>query len=201
MLETLTHIFIFIFIMITCTTLLFVLCSVLTPALCCNWLKHYHHHSNNSLTLIRLMGGPLMDVMSPVPFPYKFYKDIRNTNEVKTQLVFVRDSLKHIFELYHRGNLSSVAWDTNHTHPFLQSIHRQTDELSQCVSKHITLQLLLVFSLQLPLYLIPNEQIYCMYRDVVITPVLFVQGWSSGSWELIRKETKRHLDHLDLLVV
>uniref|UniRef100_A0A3Q1IY77 Uncharacterized protein n=1 Tax=Anabas testudineus TaxID=64144 RepID=A0A3Q1IY77_ANATE len=168
--------------MITCTTLLFVLCSVLTPALCCNWLKHYHHHSNNSLTLIRLMGGPLMDVMSPVPFPYKFYKDIRNTNE--TQLVFVRDSLKHIFELYHRGNLSSVAWDTNHTHPFLQSIHRQTDELSQCVSHTQR----------------ADRRLRKYYRRLA-KKTLYHTGWSSGSWELIRKETKRHLDHLDLLVV
>lgn len=35
---------------------------------------------------------------------------------------------------------------------------------------------------------------------VVLTVVLCVQGGSAASWEVIRKETKAHLDLLDLLV-
>uniref|UniRef100_A0A3B4WSS9 Uncharacterized protein n=1 Tax=Seriola lalandi dorsalis TaxID=1841481 RepID=A0A3B4WSS9_SERLL len=138
MLETLTlstaHIFIFItFIMISWTSLL-VLCSVLSPALCCDWLRHYGHYSNISLTLIRLMGGQLTEQDSPVSFPYKFYKHIRNS-EVRSKVVFIRDSLVQISDLYRHDNLSSVTWDMDNTNRFRMSIDRQIDGLNTCVSE------------------------------------------------------------------
>uniref|UniRef100_A0A3B4Y0P7 Immunoglobulin V-set domain-containing protein n=2 Tax=Seriola lalandi dorsalis TaxID=1841481 RepID=A0A3B4Y0P7_SERLL len=118
--------------MISWTSLL-VLCSVLSPALCCDWLRHYGHYSNISLTLIRLMGGQLTEQDSPVSFPYKFYKHIRNS-EVRSKVVFIRDSLVQISDLYRHDNLSSVTWDMDNTNRFRMSIDRQIDGLNTCVS-------------------------------------------------------------------
>ncbi|KAI3359466.1 hypothetical protein L3Q82_013768, partial [Scortum barcoo] len=119
--------------MFSWTGLLFVLCGALTPVLCCDWLRHYGHISNASLTLIQLMGGQLTKQESPVSFPYKLYTRIRNA-EVESQLVFIRDSLEQISDLYLHNNHSSVTWDTNKMEHFLMSIHRQTDGLKGCVS-------------------------------------------------------------------
>ncbi|XP_071319983.1 interferon a3-like isoform X2 [Trachinotus anak] len=186
MLETLTlstdHIFIFItFIMISWTGL-FILCSVLSPALCCDWLRHYGHYSNISLTLIRLMGGQLTEEESPVSFPYKLYKHIRNT-EVGSQVVFIRDSLVQISDLYRHDNLSFVTWDTDNTNRFRMSIDRQIDSLNTCVRT--------------------NKQVDNSLRNYyrrLRARTLNRTGGSPGSWELIRKETQLHLEQLDLLV-
>ncbi|KAM3863748.1 interferon phi 1 [Diretmus argenteus] len=109
----------------------FLICSFTSSVLCCDWLRHYGHHSNNSLVLLDQM--------------------------VESRLVFIRDSLELIGGLYLHGNLSSVTWDTTKIEHFLLSIYRQTDGLNSC-------------------------------------------GSSTASWELIRKETKFHLQQLDLLV-
>ncbi|GAA6214732.1 interferon a3-like isoform X1 [Lates japonicus] len=93
-------------------------------------------------------GDPLTTEESKVSFPYRLYKDIRNT-EVESRLVFIRDSLELILNLYHHDNRSSVAWDTDKMDRFLMSVDRQIDGLNTCVSKQTTLQLLSVFPLQL----------------------------------------------------
>uniref|UniRef100_A0A665WNG7 Interferon a3-like n=1 Tax=Echeneis naucrates TaxID=173247 RepID=A0A665WNG7_ECHNA len=150
---------------------LLVLCSTLSPALCCDWLRHYGHYSNMSLSLLRLMGGQVTEQESPVPFPYRFYISIRTT-EVRSQVVFVRDSLVQIADLYRHGNLSSVTWDTDRTNGFRMSLDRQIDEL-----RTLTVAL-----------------------SVALTVVLCLQGGGSAYWQLIRKETQLHLEQLDLLV-
>ncbi|XP_039973841.1 interferon a3-like [Xiphias gladius] len=161
---------------------LFVLCSVLSPALCCDWLRHYGHHSNISLTLIRLMGGQLTEQESPVSFPYRLYRRIRNT-EVESQLVFIRDSLDQIFNLYHHENLSSIIPNTDKTNRFLMSIDRQREGLNTCVSTTK-----------------PADSKLSKYYRRLVTSTLYRTGGSTVSWELIRKETKMHLDQLELLV-
>uniref|UniRef100_A0A7N9AWX2 Interferon a3-like n=1 Tax=Mastacembelus armatus TaxID=205130 RepID=A0A7N9AWX2_9TELE len=167
--------------MMSCIRLFFILCSVLTPALCCDW-RHYRRYSNNSLTFIRLMGGPLTKEKSPVPFPEKLNKLIRNA-EVETKLVFIRDNLKEIAHLYHHGNRSSVTWDTHTTTKFLTNIDRQIEELNTCVSTNKT----------------ADHRLRKYYKRLV-TRILGHTGGSTSSWELLRKETKLRLDHLDLLV-
>uniref|UniRef100_A0A8D3AJ02 Uncharacterized protein n=1 Tax=Scophthalmus maximus TaxID=52904 RepID=A0A8D3AJ02_SCOMX len=114
-------------------TSIFVLCSVLTPALCCNWLRHYIYYSNVSLTHLRRMGDQLTEQESPVSFPYRLYTRIRNT-EVESQLVFIRDSLDRISDLYRHDSLSSVTWDTDTTHHFRMSVGKMIDGLNTCVS-------------------------------------------------------------------
>nr|QTY39053.1 IFNh [Lateolabrax japonicus] len=175
--------------MFSWTGLLFVLCGALTPALCCDWLRHYGHLSNASMTLIQLMGGQLTEQESPVPFPYKLYRQIRNA-EVKSQLVFIRDSLELISDLYLQNNFSSVPWDTVKTEHFLMGIHRQIEELSTCVSTNRS---------ELEPTQRPGSKLKRYYRRLE-TSTLHRTGGSAASWEVIRKETKAHLDLLDLLV-
>ncbi|KAM8844065.1 interferon phi 1 [Spinachia spinachia] len=162
------------------SVLVFLLCSAATPGLCCNWLQHYGHLSNWSLTLVQTMGDRLTDQESPVSFPYRLYQRIRNQT-VRTQLVFIRDSLELMAGLYHHNNRSSVTWDTDKMEHFLGIIHRQTDGLNRCLSTQKG----------------GNRSLRSYYRRLQHT--LYSTGGSPASWELIRKETKLHLDQLDQL--
>ncbi|XP_054463151.1 interferon phi 1 [Anoplopoma fimbria] len=169
--------------MIIWTCLLaFLLCIAGTPVLCCDCLRHYGHLSNASLTLVQTMGGQLTDQESPVPFPYKLYKYIRNA-KVDKQLVFIRDSLELIAGLYRHDNLSSITWDTDKTEHFLMILHRQEDELKSCVSTH-------------------SRKVSALrkYYRKLNKSTLYRTGGGPASWEIIRKETKKHLVQLDLLV-
>ncbi|XP_040919140.1 interferon phi 1 [Toxotes jaculatrix] len=161
---------------------LFVLCGILNPILCCDWLKQYHHYSNISLTSILLMGGELTEEESPVSFPYRLYRQIRNT-EVESQLAFIRNSFELILGLYRHGNFSSLTWDTEETQRFLTAIDRQINVFITCVSMNST----------------ADNRLSGYYRRLK-TRTLSHTGGSTASWELIRKETKLHLDQLDLLV-
>ncbi|XP_028268215.1 interferon a3-like [Parambassis ranga] len=163
------------------TSLLFVLCSVLNSALGCKWLSDGRLR-NESITLIEAMGGPMTKEGSPVSFPYRFYDRIENSQAEK-QLVFIRDSMKLIFRLYHHNNYSSAAWDTVRTEHFLMSIDKQIEELNHCVSTNIR----------------TDRRLRRYYRKLA-TSTLHHTGGSAASWELIRKETQQHLFHLDLLV-
>uniref|UniRef100_A0A4W6EVX3 Uncharacterized protein n=1 Tax=Lates calcarifer TaxID=8187 RepID=A0A4W6EVX3_LATCA len=93
-------------------------------------------------------GDPLTTEESKVSFPYRLYKDIRNT-EVINQSINQSMCLELILNLYHHDNRSSVAWDTDKMDRFLMSMDRQIDGLNTCVSKQTKLQLLSVFPLQL----------------------------------------------------
>ncbi|XP_071396618.1 interferon a3-like [Centroberyx affinis] len=161
--------------------LFFFFCSAATPALGCDWLRHYGHLSNDSLVLVEQMGGQLTKQECPVSFPNNLYQRIKKA-EVESRLVFIRDSLELIAGLYRHGNLSSVTWDTGKTEHFLISIHRQIDGLNSCV---------------------PNnrkpDSLRRYYRKLARN-TLSEMGGSTASWELIRKETKLHLLQLDLLV-
>ncbi|KAL6102332.1 uncharacterized protein ACO6RY_01960 [Pungitius sinensis] len=161
--------------------LVFFLCSAGTPGLCCNWLQRYGHLSNSSLTLIQTMGGQLTDQESPVAFPYRLYKRIK-INTVDTQLVFLRDSLKLMAGLYRHDNLSSVTWDTKKMEDFLNIIHRQIEGLNSCVSTQSQ----------------RNPPLWRYYHRLKKN-TLRSTGGSPASWELIRKESKLHLDQLNQL--
>ncbi|XP_068192397.1 interferon a3-like [Antennarius striatus] len=167
--------------MLTWTKLLFFLCGALSPALCCDWLRHYRHLSNTTRSLLNVMGGQLTEEACPVYFPNKLYSNIR-TAEVESQLVFIRDSLQLILDLYHHDNLSSSTWDADLTEHFLKSVERQLDGVNTCVSTHRA----------------PDRGLRRYYRTLRRT--LHRTGSGNASWELIRKETKRHLDQLELLV-
>ncbi|XP_029282518.1 interferon a3-like [Cottoperca gobio] len=154
----------------------------LTSALCCDWLSHYGQLSNKSLTLIDRMGGELTEEENPLSFPNRFYRRIRNKGVV-SQLVFIRDSLKLIANLFEHANLSAANWDNDTTENFLTIIDRQIDELDSCVSTNRT----------------ANSQLEKYYKRLERSTVQR-RGGSAASWELLRKDTKRHLVLLDMLV-
>uniref|UniRef100_A0A3B4X9S6 Uncharacterized protein n=1 Tax=Seriola lalandi dorsalis TaxID=1841481 RepID=A0A3B4X9S6_SERLL len=54
--------------------------------------------------------------------------------QVRSKVVFIRDSLVQISDLYRHDNLSSVTWDMDNTNRFRMSIDRQIDGLNTCVS-------------------------------------------------------------------
>ncbi|XP_047212408.1 interferon a3-like [Girardinichthys multiradiatus] len=88
---------------------LFILCSVLTSALCCDWLNHYSDLRNSSIVLIESMAN--------------------------SKLLFIRDCLEQIYDLYrHNDGMLPAAWDSVKTTDFLESINRQIVELDKCVS-------------------------------------------------------------------
>uniref|UniRef100_A0A672Z2T7 Uncharacterized protein n=1 Tax=Sphaeramia orbicularis TaxID=375764 RepID=A0A672Z2T7_9TELE len=151
--------------------LVFLFSNTLTSALRCDWLKHYGHRSNECLNLLEDMGGQLIQEDGRDRCPYRLYSRIRNT-QVESQVVFIRDSLEHILRLYDHGNRSSVTWDTVNTEHFLLCLRSQIDKLNGCVSKR---------------------------PRVYVVRVSF-RGSSAESWELIRKNTKEHLEQLHLLV-
>ncbi|XP_041828120.1 interferon phi 1 isoform X2 [Melanotaenia boesemani] len=134
------------------------------------------------MVLLQLMGGAFTDQESPVPFPYRLYEKVEKRKD-ESKLVFIRDSMKQIYDLYRHGNHSSTTWDPIRTTKFLESVNRQIKELSSCVSinKHTT-------SSQLSRY-------YKRLKNCTLSRT----GGSAASWELLRKETKHHLDMLDLL--
>uniref|UniRef100_A0A3Q3F7G3 Interferon a3-like n=1 Tax=Kryptolebias marmoratus TaxID=37003 RepID=A0A3Q3F7G3_KRYMA len=162
------------------TGTIFIFCSALSSALCCDWFTHYSDLRNSSMTLIEVMGGDFTNEQCPVAFPYNLYKKMEKRN-MESQLLFIRNSLKQIYDLYRYGNLSSTAWDFVKTLDFLESVNRQIKELDSCV-----IQILIYYWLKYSL-------------TEVLTVVLYLQDSSSACWEIIRKETKRHLDQLDLL--
>ncbi|XP_047428908.1 interferon phi 1 [Mugil cephalus] len=170
------------FTMFTKMGLFYVLCNSLTFALCSDWLRLYNQLSSSSLTLIESMGGPITDDECRVPFPYKLYSSAANSEVESHKLVFIRDTLKLILDLYRHDNISSAGWDTTKTDHFLISIDRQIDELNSCVSTQRV-----------------NRELRRYFRKLRMNTLQSMDG-SAASWELLRQQTKLHLQQLDLVV-
>ncbi|XP_068458069.1 interferon phi 1 [Clinocottus analis] len=162
--------------------LVILLCKAVTLSLSCDWLRHYGHLSNASLTLVQHMGGQLTDEESPLPFPYKLYRRMKS-EKVASRLAFARDSLELIAGLYRHDNRSSAAWDPAETERFLMTIDRQAHGLQSCVSTQSR-----------------NDSRLRKYYRRLVKSTLCLTGGSPASWELIRRESKLHLDHLDQLM-
>nr|QXO84454.1 type I interferon h [Takifugu obscurus] len=154
--------------------------------LCCDWLAHFGHLSNQSLSLIRIMGGPLTNQQSPVSFPKELYRRAHNAT-VDFQLAFLRDSLKLLqrlwLKLFQHDELSSVTWGTTNTEHFLMTILRQHREVKRCVSKKRKADRKLV-----------------KYYLTLERHTLHQKANRTESWELIRKVTQHHLEQLHMLV-
>uniref|UniRef100_A0A3Q2PE48 Uncharacterized protein n=1 Tax=Fundulus heteroclitus TaxID=8078 RepID=A0A3Q2PE48_FUNHE len=153
---------------------IFFLCSVLTSALCCDWLSHHSHLRNTSMVLIKEMVKSCSSHLS-----------VRL--QVNSQLLFIRDSLRHIYDLY-RYNALPADWDAVKTKDFLESINRQIVELDQCVTSAAQTQPALKLNKKLKRY-------YKLLKNRIQNQY----GNSKDGWELLRNETKNHLLRLDLL--
>ncbi|XP_017161709.1 interferon a3-like [Poecilia reticulata] len=165
-----------------------ILCSVLTSALCCDWLTHYNDLRNSSLVLVRSMKCPIATT-THLRFRDSLYK-VMKTREENSQLRFIRCSLAHIYNLYRHGNTSAACWDAGKTTNFLESINRQILELDECVkSTHnkTTSKRYEVYEKQLKRY----------YRKLENNTLLHPGG--TDGWEMLRRETEQDLIRLDQL--
>ncbi|XP_077411810.1 interferon phi 1 [Vanacampus margaritifer] len=162
-----------------------VLFGVLAPTLCCDWLSRYTDLSDKCLTLLQNLGGPITEAEFPLPFPIKLYKQAQNS-QTSCKVSFVRNNLGQILDLYQKVNTSKVGWDANDLEELLIILHRQKEELSTCI---LPAKSAGCFSKAVRRY-------YCRLTRAALNGT---EGGST-SWEMIRSETKMHLQQLHLFV-
>ncbi|KAJ3601411.1 hypothetical protein NHX12_032379 [Muraenolepis orangiensis] len=112
------------------------------------------------------------------------------------KLVFISDSLIQISQLYHHENLSSVPWNQNKTDLFLLTMDRQAREMNSCVTANKLRAKRTHTEADTQTHLKLSHYYKKLFRSTV-----HKMGGSVASWELIRKESKVHLEMLDLLQV
>ncbi|XP_061556502.1 interferon phi 1 [Phycodurus eques] len=155
--------------------------GALASTLCCDWLRRYTDMSDKCLILLRDLGGPITEEEFPLPFPRKLYR-LASKSQAPCKLAFVRDSLGHILDVYLQVDASRVGWHAGRVDELLHILHRQKDELSACISP------------AKPSCFSPKLRRY--YRR--LTNATLNGTDSSARWELIRSETKMHLQQLHL---
>ncbi|XP_061081160.1 interferon a3-like [Conger conger] len=147
----------------------------------CDWIQRgFRRVGGESLSLLSEMGGDITDDMVPVPFPKNLYRSIQNA-EMDDKVKFLHESIDQIMELFD-GNLDAVTWNKLKVEHFLTLLDRQSRELQKCVSSASKYERRL------------NQYFRKLKRNV-----LKQRKYDTHSWELIRKEVRRHLQRLDLI--
>ncbi|XP_059896037.1 interferon phi 1 isoform X2 [Gadus macrocephalus] len=148
------------------------------------------------MSLLDQMGGEMTDQQCPVSFPESFYRHIQK-DKMEAKLEFIGDSLTQIIQLYH-GNLSSVSWDHNKTERFLITVDRQAREINRCVMANKQKVQRTARQADSQEESQTHKKLAHYYKKLFRVTV-HRMGESAESWELIRKESKMHLQRLDLL--
>ncbi|XP_030202190.1 interferon phi 1 isoform X1 [Gadus morhua] len=182
--------------MLNCILTLVFLCSSVVTVQSCDWLRLYGDLSNDSMSLLDQMGGEMTDQQCPVPFPESFYRHIKK-DKMEAKLEFIGDSLTQIIQLYH-GNRSSVSWDHNKTERFLITVDRQAREINSCVMANKQKVQRTARQADSQEESQTHKKLAHYYKKLFRVTV-HRMGESAESWELIRKESKMHLERLDLL--
>ncbi|CAL8272964.1 unnamed protein product [Lota lota] len=162
----------------------------------CDWLRLYGDLSNDSMSLLDQMGGAMTDQECPVLFPESSYRHIQKA-KVEEKLEFIGDSLMQIIQLYN-GNLSSVSWDQNKTELFLITMDRQAREINSCAMANKQKAQRTARQTDSQAETQTHKRLAHYYKKLLRVTV-HRMGGSAASWELIRKESKKHLERLDLL--
>eukprot|EP00063_Salmo_salar_P068280 XP_014043115.1 PREDICTED: interferon a3-like isoform X2 [Salmo salar] len=148
---------------------------------CCDWIRHHYGHlSSEYLSLLDQMGGDITKQDAPVFFPTSLYRHIDDA-EVEDQVRFLKETIYQITKLFD-GNMKSVTWDKKKLDDFLNILERQLENLKSCVSPAMK----------------PEKRLKRYFKKLNKN-VLRKMNYSAQAWELIRKETKRHLQRLDIL--
>ncbi|XP_061081165.1 interferon a3-like [Conger conger] len=159
---------------------LFIICSAQDFCEGCDWIQRgFRLVGGESLSLLSDMGGDITDDKVPVPFPKTLYRSIRNA-EMDDKVKSLHEAIDQIIELFH-GNLDAVTWNMEKVEHFLTLLHRQSRELEKCVSSASKYE----------------RRLDGYFRK--LKNVLKQRKYDAHSWELIRKEVKRHLQRLDLI--
>ncbi|XP_045570930.1 interferon a3-like isoform X3 [Salmo salar] len=96
------------------------------------------------------------------------------------QVRFRNETIYQITKLFD-GNMKSVTWDKKKRDDFLNILERQFENLKSCVSPAKK----------------PERRLKRYFKELN-RKVLRKMNYSAQAWELIRKETKRHLQRLDI---
>ncbi|XP_014048246.2 interferon a3 isoform X2 [Salmo salar] len=148
---------------------------------CCDWIQHHYGHlSREYLSLLDQMGGDITKQDAPVFFPTSLYRHIDDA-EVEDKVRFLKETIYQITKLFD-GNMKSVTWDKKKLDDFLNILERQLENLKSCVSPAMK----------------PERRLKRYFKKLNKN-VLRKMNYSAQAWELIRKETKRHLQRLDIL--
>uniref|UniRef100_A0A4W5K2D4 Interferon a3-like n=1 Tax=Hucho hucho TaxID=62062 RepID=A0A4W5K2D4_9TELE len=161
------------------TCIFLIVCSMQSVCHCCDWIRHHYGHlSAEYLSLLDQMGGDITKQNAPVFFPTSLYRHIDDA-EFEDKVRFLNETIFEITKLFD-GNMKSVTWDKKNLDDFLNILERQFENLNSCVSNG-----------------------HCLLIDVLhilnSTVLHRLYNYSAQAWELIRKETKRHLQRLDIL--
>uniref|UniRef100_A0A8C7FQJ7 Uncharacterized protein n=1 Tax=Oncorhynchus kisutch TaxID=8019 RepID=A0A8C7FQJ7_ONCKI len=151
-------------------------CSMQNVCHCCDWIRHHYGHLNAEFLSL------------PVFFPKSLQKH-RFLNETIYQITKLFDG--NIVELFYHylstytlfyHNIKGGTRDKKNLDDFLNILERQFENLNFCVSPAKK----------------PERRLKHYFKKLIF---FFVSSnYSPQSWELIRKETKRHLQRLDMII-
>uniref|UniRef100_A0A8C8ERZ8 Uncharacterized protein n=1 Tax=Oncorhynchus tshawytscha TaxID=74940 RepID=A0A8C8ERZ8_ONCTS len=156
---------------------------------CCDWIRHHYGHlSAEYLSLLDQMGGDITKQNAPVLFPTSLYRHIDDA-EVEDKVRFRKEVIYKITKLFD-GNMKSVTWDKKNLDDFLKILEKQFENLNS---------FLFNFVRHVSPAMKPERRLKRYFKKLNRT-VLRKMNYSAQVWELIRKEMKRHLQRLDILV-
>uniref|UniRef100_A0AAZ3PJF5 Interferon a3-like n=1 Tax=Oncorhynchus tshawytscha TaxID=74940 RepID=A0AAZ3PJF5_ONCTS len=156
------------------TCIFLIICSMQSVCNCCDWIRHHYGHlSAEYLSLLDQMGGDITEQEAPVFFPELLYRRIDDA-KVKT-IILTFHTIYQITKLFD-GNMKAVIWDKKKLDDFLNILERQFENLKSCVSPAEK----------------PERRLKRYFKK------LNRKNYSAQAWELIRKETKHHLQRLDI---
>uniref|UniRef100_A0A4W5LMJ0 Uncharacterized protein n=1 Tax=Hucho hucho TaxID=62062 RepID=A0A4W5LMJ0_9TELE len=118
--------------------------------------------------------------IAPVFFPTSLYRHIEDA-EFEDKVRFLKETIYQIIKLFD-GNMKAVTWDKKNLDDFLNILECQFENLNSCVSPAMK----------------PERRLKWYFRKLN-WKVLRKMNYSVQAWELIRKETKCHLQRLGIL--
>ncbi|KAK6300106.1 hypothetical protein J4Q44_G00301390 [Coregonus suidteri] len=113
--------------------------------------------------------------------PTSLYRHIDDA-EFEDKVRFLNETIYQIKKQFD-GNMKAVTWDKKNLDDFLNILERQFENLNSCVSPAMK----------------PERRLKRYFKKLN-RKVLRKMNYSAQAWELIRKETQRHLQRLEILV-
>nr|XP_046161585.1 interferon a3-like [Oncorhynchus gorbuscha] len=171
------------------TCIFLIICGMQSVCHCCDWIRHHYGLlSAEYLSLLDQMGGDITEQEAPVFFPESLYRRIELA-EIKTRILtfhyedkdrFRNETIYQITKLFD-GNMKAVTWDKKKLDDFLNILECQFENLKSCVSPAKK----------------PARRLKRYFKKLN-RKVLRKMNYSAQAWELIGKETKHHLQRLDI---
>ncbi|XP_042183805.1 interferon a3-like [Oncorhynchus tshawytscha] len=162
------------------TCIFLIICSMQSVCHCCDWIRHHYGHlSAEYLSLLDQMVRDITKQNAPVFSPTSLYRPIDDA-EFDDKIRWINRNIVSLIKQYRGGrNMKAVSWDKKNLDDFLNILERQFENLNFCVSPAKK----------------PERRLKHYFKKLN-RKVLRKINYSPQSWELIRKETKRHLQRL-----